>query len=66
MVGLFSATYPHLVERVTMICPASRHPVDLLVSWCVVHGHFVIGVAFLGEFVANVEAICCPEIIRNS
>ena len=37
MVGLFSATYPHLVERVTMICPASRHPVDLLVSWCVLN-----------------------------
>lgn len=26
MVGLFSAKYPHLVERVTMICPAMRCP----------------------------------------
>lgn len=28
IVGMFTANYPHLVERVTMICPAMKCPVD--------------------------------------
>ena len=37
MAGLFSARYPHLVERVTMICPACRHSFDLFDIWCLVY-----------------------------
>ena len=37
MVGLFSARYPHLVERVTMISPASSHSFDLFDMWCMVY-----------------------------
>lgn len=29
LAGIFSAEYPHLVERITMICPASKYKVEL-------------------------------------